>query len=99
LAPVAAPAPVAPAPVAAPAAPQVETAATAEPKQGNWWSLKAPGEKQEIMEGWLYQHSTGNAAAKAAVMKEVQNAKLSPADKAMIEGIRARLKLPPMPLP
>ena len=73
-------------------------AAPTEAKQGNWFSLKAPGEKQEIMEGWLYQYSTGTAATKSAMVKEVQNAKLSPADKAMLEGIRARLKLPPIPL-
>ncbi len=50
------------------------------------------------MEGWLNQYSSGNAAAKAAVTKEIQNAKLSPADKSMLESLRQRLKLAPIPL-
>lgn len=95
------PAPGAPVPAPPPvveATPVSKVESAAEPKQGNWWSLKAPGEKQETMEGWLYQHSTGNAATKAEIVKQVQHAKLSPADKAMLEGVRARLKLPPMPM-
>ena len=96
--------PVKKAPIAAPppvvAAPSLQpvTAAAADPNEGNWWSKKAPGEKQEIMEGWLHQYQMGNAAAKAAQLKQIQNCKLSAADKAMMETLRARFKYPPMPL-
>jgi|GEM_PF-2832598 hypothetical protein len=90
-----APAPVTPVPQATP---EHKADAAAPAPQGNWFSLKTPAEKQEIMEGWLHQYASGTAATKAEILKQVQNSKLSPADRAMVEQIRARLKLPPMPL-
>jgi len=85
------------APPPAPAASTPEATPQPEPVQGNWWSQKAAGEKAEIMEGWLHQYQTKDPAVKAAILKQIRNSKLSDADKAMLEGLRARFKYPPLP--
>ena len=74
-----------------------EPAAALEPVQGNWWSLKTVAEKQEIMEGWLHQFQTDNQASKKAILKEIQNTKLSAADKVLLEKLRVSFKYPRLP--
>ena len=90
-----------PAPAPPPPTAQVQADATpaAEAPQGNWFSRKTPAEKQEIMEGWLYQfHQSKDPKAKSAVMEQIELSKLSATDKAQLETIRARLKYPPIPV-
>jgi hypothetical protein len=88
-------------PPAPPAATAPETspteATTAEPSaEGNWFSRKTVAEKTEIMEGWLYNYHNSDPATKAAIMKQMQEAKLSAADKTMLNKLGAQLKYPPI---
>jgi predicted small lipoprotein YifL len=84
-----------PPPTLTPAQPNVE--AQPEAPQGNWFSRKTVAEKQEIMEGWLYQYQSKDAKARAAVLEQINLSKLSAADRAQLESIRTRLKYPPIP--
>ena len=91
----------APPPPPGAAAPESNPSAAAPeptPVEGNWFSKKTTAEKQEIMEGWLYNYHNNDAATKAAIMKQVQETKLSAADKALLQSLGARLKYPPMPV-
>jgi hypothetical protein len=87
-------------PPAPPAVSPAQPGGTAEagPPQGNWFSRKTALEKQEIMEGWLYQYQSKDPKAKAAVLEQMELSKLSAADKAQLETLRTRLKYPPIPL-
>lgn len=84
--------------VAAPEAPAAPGAPAPVVAEGNWWSRKAVGEKREIMEGWLHQYQSGNPAAKAAILDQIKNSKISAEDKAMLEEMRVRFKYPPLPV-
>ena len=79
-------------------APPESAAPQAEVREGNWWAHKTHGEKQEIMEGWLHQYQLNTPGTRAAVMKEIQNAKLSEEDKAALERLRNNFKYPPLPI-
>lgn len=61
------------------------------------WARKEPVEKIKLMEHWLLNHAEGDAATKQRIVREVQAARLTPADRALLEETRQRYDLPKIP--
>jgi hypothetical protein len=53
-------------------------------------TAEVSGKREDMMERWLAEYQTGDAAQKARVIKEMRAAKLSPAEKALMENTRSR---------